>query len=173
MAHRWSARASWLTGNSRHLSSTLGSAVAKEALFGSGGTSGGDGDEEELNGDLHDELVVAVMMMIQTSNSGGGDADECAGRVELVRCITFTSRRVLRSGVFEKREKGQKVQIISDGVHTRYVGILIFLSLNLSVYYTCNQQLLCQHLSLDQEPPTTSTSDVTARTTTWRLLIMQ
>ena len=49
------------------MSSTLGSA-AKEALFGSGGTSGGDGDEEELNGDLHDELVVAVMMMIQTSN---------------------------------------------------------------------------------------------------------
>ena len=75
MAHRWSARASWFTGNSRRLSSTLGS-VAKEALFGfGGGTSGGDGDEEELNGDLHDELVVAMMMMmIQTSNSGGGDA---------------------------------------------------------------------------------------------------
>ena len=73
MAPRWSARASWFTGNSRRLSSTLGSA-AKEALFGSG-TSGGDGDEEELNGDLHDELVVAVMMMIQTSNSGGCDAD--------------------------------------------------------------------------------------------------
>ena len=74
---------------------------------------------------------------------------------------------------FSKREKGQKIQIISDDVHTIYVGIIIFLSLNLSVYHTCNQQLLCQHLSLDQEPPTTSTSDVTARTTTWRLLIMQ
>jgi len=37
--------------------------VAKEALFGRG-TSGGDGDEEELNGDLHDELMVVVMMMM-------------------------------------------------------------------------------------------------------------
>ena len=103
MAPRWSARASWLTGNSRRLSSTLGS-VAKEALFGRG-TSGGDGDEEELNGDLHDELMVVVMMMmIQTSNSGGGDADATVlWRVEFVASSLVVGSQ--RSGVFQKERK--------------------------------------------------------------------
>ena len=106
MAHRWSARASWLTGNSRRLSSTLGSAVAKEALFGSG-TSGGDGDEEELNGDLHDELVVAVMMMIQTSNSGGGDADETVLEEQSSLHHVHSRRWFSEVEFFKKRERSE------------------------------------------------------------------